>query len=175
MNNFLSEENIDLHREYVRTKRLKYSILESSIPKLKDATVTDLFRMRMSRRDKSDALPLRAEIELHNVYFSSFCQTRFLRCEQVEKKWGSCASFLNDIFKRCMELSYGFVTVSAVYGDIILESSSDSLSLFSHGTPMLAIDVCEHAYFADYHFDKERYLINALPYLDLMKISGPIK
>ena len=170
MNNFLSEENIDLHREYVKTQRLKYSILESSIPSLKNAKVNDLFRMRMKALDKSDALTLLSEIELHDIYFSSFCQTRFLRSRYVEKAWGSSASFLNDVFKKCMDINYGFVTVSVDCGNILLESSVDNLGLFSHGAPLLAIDVCEHAYFLDYYFDKERYLVNALPHLDLTKI-----
>ena len=38
-----------------------------------------------------------------------------------------------------------------------------------------AIDVCEHAYFADYGFDKQRYLISALPYLDITKLTLPTR
>ena len=37
--------------------------------------------------------------------------------------------------------------------------------------PILAVDICEHVYFLDYGFDKERFLCRFLPYLSLSKID----
>ena len=54
----LSEENISLHKEYVRQMRLRYSILESDLPRLKGASVSDLPRLRLDKRDLCDALDL---------------------------------------------------------------------------------------------------------------------
>ena len=47
----------------------------------------------------------------------------------------------------------------------------DGLSLCLPAPPALAIDVSEHAYFLDYGFDKQRYIMAALPFLDLSKLS----
>jgi UDP-N-acetylglucosamine--N-acetylmuramyl-(pentapeptide) pyrophosphoryl-undecaprenol N-acetylglucosamine transferase len=69
---FLSEENIDLHREYVRQKKLKYSIIEGSVPEFKGAEVKDIYRMKISARDKTDAIDLLSEITAHDIFFSSF-------------------------------------------------------------------------------------------------------
>ena len=37
-------------------------------------------------------------------------------------------------------------------------------------TPCLAIDLCEHAYFWDYGFEKEEYIRRAIEHIDLLKI-----
>ena len=34
------------------------------------------------------------------------------------------------------------------------------------------VDVCEHAYFMDYGYNRERYLLSSLPYLDIAKLSA---
>ena len=39
----------------------------------------------------------------------------------------------------------------------------------------LAVDLCEHAYFYDYGFDKKSYLKAALSSLDLSKIENTVE
>ena len=48
--------------------------------------------------------------------------------------------------------------------------TSDSSTPFSGTSPALAIDLCEHAYFGDYLFNKDAYLKNAINLLDINKI-----
>ena len=43
---------------------------------------------------------------------------------------------------------------------------------FIKGEPRLAIDLCEHAYFIEYGFDKERYLEDLLRHLDLSRLKS---
>ena len=172
MNEFLSEENIALHREYLRTKKLKYSILESSIPKLRDAEVKDVFRMRLDSRDKRDIVLLLPEIKLHDVYFSSFGKTRFPHSALIAKSHGSEAAFLNEVYRSCIATMYGFVCVFLVGDRTVIYGFENYEDVFKFGVPLLAVDVCEHAYFMDYGFDKERYLLSALPYLDITKLNA---
>ena len=44
MNLFLSEENIKRHLEHLRTQKLKYSILEKSVPELKGKSIKEILR-----------------------------------------------------------------------------------------------------------------------------------
>ena len=172
MNEFLSEENIALHCEYLRNKRLKYSILEGSIPALKGANVRDVLRMRLKQYDRRDALVLLPEIKVHELFFSSFSSARFPHSDLVCDGWGNEAAFLNEIFSVGMALRCGFVCIYFSGSRIIVRGFDDCLDVFEFGEPQLAIDVFEHAYFMDYGFDKERYLISALPYLDITKITA---
>ena len=72
-----------------------------------------------------------------------------------------------------MSLNYGFVCVYLKGGGVVLKGLYDCEQLSHLGTPILAVDVCEHTYFMDYGFDKQRYLIQSLPYLNLAKLSVP--
>ena len=171
---FLSEENINLHRDYVRNTKLKYSIIESSISKLKGAGVREVLSMKLSQRDKDDALRLLPEIAIHDIYFSSFDDRRFPHSALVAKHWGSESAFLNEVYRNCMAIKYGFVAIFRFRNIIAVKGFEDCLEIFKAGTPLLAVDVCEHVYFMDYGFDKERYLVNALSYLDITKLTADI-
>ena len=172
MNEFLSEENILLHREYLKNKRLKYSILEDSAPSLKGADVRDVLRMRLNQYDRRDAISLLPEIKLHELFFSSFSSARFSHSDLVCDGWGNEAAFLNEIFIVGMSLICGFVCIYFSGARITVRGFVNCLDVFKFGEPLLALDVFEHAYFMDYGFDKERYLISALPYLDITKITA---
>ena len=172
MNRFLSEESITRHSDYVRQKRLKYSIIESSVPLLKGSDIGDIYRMKIAPCDKRDAIGLMSEIRLHDVFFSSFGIPAYPRATTVASAYGNEANFLNLIYRKCLALPHGFVLIY-LFGDRIeVRECTDFASAFYRHAPALAIDVCEHAYFTDYGFDRERYLISALPYLDLTRLSA---
>ena len=166
---FLSDGAIALHREYIRQKRLKYSIIESYLPRIKGAGVKDILRLGLTRRDRADVLALLPEITLHEIYFASFSDTRYVRSEAVSHIFGSEAAYLNHLFALTKNYDRGFLTVSR---DGTASVVTDPFDAFVRGEPILAVDLCEHAYFLDYGFDKERYLISCLSYLDLTKITS---
>ena len=171
MQRFLSEENITLHRDYVRVKRLKYSIIESSVSALKDADIGEIFRMKIDSRDKRDAITLLSEIKLHEIFFSSFSDSPYPRSESVANGYGNEANFLNLLYKEAMALPYGFILVYQLGQRIEVKRTYAFPSALRYTYPSLAIDVCEHAYFMDYGFDKERYLVSLLPYLNIALLS----
>ena len=171
MNRFLSEESIALHKEYVRQRRVKYSIIESSVEALRGAQIRDVYRLRISSRDRHDALALLTEIELHELFFSSFCERLYPRSSLVASAYGSEADFLNLIYRMALELPYGFVLIYLIGGRLEVRGLTDTQDAFRTYSPTLAIDVCEHVYFTDYGFDKARYLSTALPYLDFTRLS----
>lgn len=164
---FLSDENIALHKEYLRQMRLKYSILESSIPALCGAGVGGVMRLRLERRDRDDALSLLPGIVLHEIFFTSFSAVLYPRSSVLAKKYGSEATFLNELYRLSINAAYGFLVVDRGGGASVV---TDYLGAFRYADPVLALDLCEHAYFLDYGFDRERYLVSALSYFDLTKI-----
>ena len=171
MNRFLSDESIALHSDYVRIKRLKYSIIESSVPRLKGAKIKDIYRMRIAPYDKRDALDLLSEIALHELFFASFSKAPYPASQTVRSAYGSEANFLNTIYKMATSLPYGFILVYSLQGRVEIRECTDFKSAYYRSEPVLALDVCEHVYFSDYGFDKERYLSESLPYLDLTRLT----
>ena len=171
MTEFLSESSIELHREYLRQTRLKYSILEKSIKGLKEAKIADITRQNLGRKDKQDSLYLLGEVLGHELFFDSFGEVTYPPCPPAEARFGSSAALLNEIYKCASALRYGYVGVCISRRDIRVEGAELGYQLYEYGEPILVLDVCEHAYFADYAFDKEKYLLRAIPYLALGKIS----
>jgi Fe-Mn family superoxide dismutase len=164
----LSDENIALHKEYVRQMRLKLSIIESYIPTIRNMSVRDVLSLRLDKRDRRDILALLPEISIHDLYFSSFTGNKNIPSEAVRKRFGSESAFLNTLYREALEMHYGFL---AIFENGSFSKVSDYPSVYTRSAPVLAIDLCEHAYFLDYGFDRERYIISCLTYLDLGKIK----
>ena len=141
------------------------------MPKLKGAQIRDVYRMRLAPYDKRDALELLSEIALHELFFVSFSHSPYPAADAVRRAYGSEANFLNRIYKQAMSLPYGFLLVYSFGGRIVVRECTDLRSAYYRSAPVLALDVCEHVYFSDYGFDKERYLLAALPYLDLTRLT----
>ncbi len=170
MTEFLCEDSIHRHREYLRTKRLKYSILNKSLKGLESENIREIARQKMDAEAKREALALLGEIKAHELYFDSFGAVRYPSSPLAVRQYGSCAALLNTIFRRCLDTRYGFVCAGIENGRVVVFHEFTEYLLFLRHTPLLAVDVCEHAYFADYGFDKERYLYTALSYLALNKL-----
>jgi Fe-Mn family superoxide dismutase len=171
MLDFLSEESIEIHKEYLRSLTLKYSILEKSVNGIKDKSLKEITRQKLKREDKVCVLELLSEMSLHNIFFTSFREKSNNSSKIVSKSFGSEASLLHKLFKMGMDMRYGFLCLYTINDKIQVYASENLTDLVIPVIPLLAIDVCEHAYFLDYRFDKERYLCAALSHLDLSKLE----
>lgn len=167
MNAFLSEEEILKHKEYLRQLKLKYSILEKSIPGIENKDFRDISRM-LRTDEREEVLKLLSKIRLHELYFSSFSDTPMKKNSFVSEQFGSEANFLYNLFKICKNAYPSFLCITVRKGRIFPVLTED---FFSLNTPLLAIDLYEHAYFGDYGFNREKYLESALSYLDLDRIK----
>jgi len=164
---FLDEDSIRIHKEYVENLGLRYSILEKSIEEIKGKKVRELLKMRLSERDRQDVLDLLPEIVLHKLYFSSFSEKEQETSVNVRSQYGSEAAFLNALYKEGINLRDGFLVIYKNRGKIEYAASSDYKVLFVKAEPIIALDLCEHAYFLDYGFRKKDYLFNSLSHLRL--------
>ena len=168
MTEIFSEENLALHREYVRKLRLKYSILETSLPELSGAPIETALRLRLTSVDRADVIRLLPEIELHEIFFSSLTEEKYPNSDSVVKRFGSVAAYLDMLYRLLREASHGFLIIRQ-NGDCSVVTKY--YRAFCCGRPVLAIDMCEHAYFLDYGFDRERYIYSCLSRLDIGKIK----
>lgn len=165
INAVISEEALKMHGEYLRELRLKYSVLEKSYPELSGKSLFDISKARV--RGREEAILLKSEIMLHELYFSSFgegCRPSGV----VRRCYGSEANFLYEMFLCAKECKDGFAVIYLRNGKLLFTAGECDL-LLKIANPILAVDLCEHAYFLDYGFDKNSYLRKLLPYLNISK------
>lgn len=168
---FLSEESVREHKAYLASLKLKYSILEKSIPRLKGVTLEEIYGLHLSRSERREAVELYCEIRLHEVFFSSFSEHVGVPSRFIQEEYGSCASFIHEMQRASRRLSFGFACYCILGREGRIVASRNYEEIFEAGTPVLALDVFEHAYFRDFGFDKGRYIASSLSHLDLSLVD----
>ena len=93
MISFLSDENLEIHKSFERTQKIRYSIFEKSIQGIKNQSIEEISRQKLKKRDKHDVLYLLSDITLHNIFFNSFADNTFQGSEIIRSSFGSEAAF----------------------------------------------------------------------------------
>lgn len=157
MRQFLSEENITRHKDYLNSMRGKLSIIEKSFNDKKN----------MDIKTRNEYNYLRKCISSHELFFNSF-KLSSGKCANIKKYFSSKERFIYDLMEISKNKESGFIYV---YVDKRktpqIDYSTDFSDPYSKFEPILAFDLYEHVYFADYGFKKADFLKNALVYLDL--------
>lgn len=156
-----------MHAEHLRTLKLQMSIFEKSYPELSGKSCREILRLPLKRTEREAAAALKADILAHELYFSSFSSPH-QKSDCVRGAYGSEANFIYQLY-RAAEGEDGFLFIKPDRrGTPIWQICHRSLEGYlSAATPILAVDLCEHAYFYDYGFDRLSYLKNALANIDL--------
>lgn len=163
---FISDEAYTAHLDYVNTSKLKYSILEKSYPIVKGRSLLEIGKQRLPKDVKCEMINLRCEILCHELYFSSFGR-QYQNCNLVGKRFGSVASFLYNLSSIARSVKQGFLIIYERGEEFLIYCGDDYSEIFLRHKPLLCIDLYEHAYFKDYGFNKEKYVTEALSYLNL--------
>lgn len=172
MNLFLSDSSIKRHLEHLRGERLRYSILEKSVPELKGCSMSEIVRLSINRDIKDEAISLLWYIKAHECFFNSFCYNQSMGDGGMKHSL-SKEKNIYEIYTEALSHDYGFLFV---YPDrqgnprIVFAEKSDGA--FIKYEPYLAIDLYEHTYFLDYGFDKKQFLKNSLIYLDISSLDN---
>ena len=164
---FLSDRSLKLHKEYLEKLKLQYSILEKSFPSIVGKSISDIQRMKL--RDKDEIISLRCNVKCHELFFDSFGAGN-QASKLVKDCFGSEAGFLYEIYAAAKNVDNGFAFITVRHGrPEVLFGTYTALMKLSR--PLLVLDLCEHAYFLDYGFDKDEYTRRMLPYLNLNKLG----
>ena len=169
---FISDTNRAYHEEYLRNQRLRLSIFEKSYPQIVGKDYKALTGIRLPKGEREELLKIKKDILSHEVFFSSFGVSNE-KCEAVKKQYGSEASFLYLLFCECNKCDGNFLYVyTDRTGGVRYTVDGGAFVDFS---PVLAVDLCEHAYFYDYGFDRSKYLKAALSEINLLKIANTVE
>ena len=171
LSSFLSEKSIYLHKEYLKTERARYSILEKSFSCISGKSFSEIYAMRrIDRDDRAKILARLASVTMHDIYFYSFTLTP-APCEAVREYYSSESAFLYEAWLLGREKRCGFLYFYLDRrGKPCFDFTDTGLSALMRVEPRLAVDLCEHAYFLDYGFDSGEYLRRALGYLDISRL-----
>ena len=164
----ISDRALDMHKEHVRDLKLRLSILEKSYPELAASECRDIMRLRS--KYKREAVFLKCEIKMHELFFSSFGEG-YQRSSKIKEQFGSESGFLYEILSFARDKKCDYILISLTKRERIAFNFGASELLLSDGVPLLCIDLCEHAYFLDFGFQREEYLKRVLPYLNLAAID----
>jgi len=165
---FISETSLKEHEEYLAMLKCKASVYKKSgIDVFSGAHIN--IRPSCTDAERKKIVRLAEEIVFHDVYFSSFGKT-FAPSFKVRESFGSENNFAYEITRFAEDLSDGFI---CIYTDKVGRVGFSHSSRLPKGVNLrLAIDLCEHAYFRDYGFKRERYLRAALEHLDFGRLSA---
>jgi len=167
---FISEDNYALHREYLETLKLKYSVFSKSYPKIPCGTLSQLKRAAIGRDEREEGLLLLGEIVAHEKYFASFCE-RTKPNSKIRQEHGSEASFVYDIFTLTNKSRSDWMLICITKSTPRIVFTDFPYKVLLKEDVRLAVDLCEHAYFNDYKFRREEYIKRALASLDLSKLG----
>ena len=167
---FISERALSLHKEYVENERLRLSVFKKTYPELTGNSVRDILRSRC--KEKREVARLKLNVACHKLYFSSFGR-QYSASEAVRRSYGSEATFLYELGRTSDGCGEKFVFVYSDGCEVNILSGNEWELARIKGN-ILVLDLCEHAYFLDYGFDRSAYVKKMLPYLDLSKLDKKI-
>ena len=167
---FISETAQNEHREYLVNLKHKANIWKKSGIAVVGASDREIFSLRLSRQEKESLIELRDEIKLHEIYFDSF-RFSYMPSVLVKKSFGSENNFAYELSRLAKVSKANFISV---YVDKYNKVGFCEGAQIPFGASVkLALDICEHAYFRDYGFNKEKYIRSAVAHLNLAKLAPP--
>lgn len=142
---FISAQALELHREYAFALQTKKTMCAS----------------------RKAAAAIENEIRAHALYFSSFRHERS-RSQRIKEGYRSENRFCFLLSEYAKNLRFGFLYIYPIARHPYVGYGVEERNI---DRAVLAIDLCEHAYFLDYGFDFSAYLSAALSHLDFSRLK----
>ena len=167
---FLSERSILLHKEYLNSLILKSNIFEKSYRELKNEKNSDVIKSKIKNEEKRKYLTLIMKIKAHRIFFESF-SNEYARPKCLKNDYSSAEDFLYKVRCAAEDEDSKFLYVVKNKDKISYLTVRSFTDFLDMERVILAIDLCEHAYFYDYGFDKDSYIRAAVSRLNLGKLE----
>ncbi len=162
----ISQETIEYHyskhhRKYVET----LSTLVLHEPGLKEASLVDVVRAASASKQRA-LFNNAAQVWNHNFYWQSICPPGSARepegelARLIDSAFGSVAALVGALRQEAeTHFSNGWVWLLLEDDALVIRSFHDADTPLVHAgvTPLLTIDVWEHAYYIDYRNDRADY------------------
>ena len=178
--NGLSEKQLDAHfklyKGYV-TKVNEISQLSKNPEDFKGSNPT-FSEMRNQKLGETYALN---GVKLHELYFENICDPKGEPSEELNKLISGCFKDKDEMIAYLKEVALSVRGWAIVALDCLTQSLRViGADLHDYGavwgaTPIIVIDVYEHAYFMDYGSDRGAYLDKILPNLNWDVINERVK
>lgn len=132
------------------------------------------------KTDQEDILFNLGGVINHNLYWKSIHPTIHQKPtgnlkRQIEKQYTTYENLLNLLKENALKVKGSGYTFLVIGNNNTLEiintKNQDSPYLYGY-TPILAIDLWEHAYYINYENERARYLDNLLPLLDFTNANN---
>ncbi len=162
---FIDEAAYAQHTAYARQLAAREQLLRRG--RVSDErSLFELYRHR-TRADTRPLYEIRVEAMSHELYFSSFCVYPSIS-DTFCRTYGGLTSFFHRLCEQAMA-ARAFLYIGTERGTLI---TSDDIGVFLRKKqwPLLCIDVCEHAYFSDYGFERTAYVKAAVGHLDVARL-----
>ena len=161
---FLSPESIAAHRTYMqqiisREEALRHGQMYD------DRSPEQLYRDR--RRD-GELYNLCAEALAHKLYFSSFVPYATVS-DALGRRFGGLTTLFGELWTAAHAAERFLFIGTDRRGELLVHGELGRF-LARRCRPTLALDLCEHAYFSDYGFNRDAYVRAALGHLDLGRL-----
>ena len=131
----------------------------------------EIKRARIEKALKEEILNLLFEIEAHELFFTSFSEKN-TKCRELRDSYSSEEAFLYEVYECAAKCDDKFLLVCRDNRGLIrILNFKEYADEYPKNAAYLSLDVCEHTYFLDYGFDRDRYLKNSISHLCISKLA----
>ena len=168
MSMFLSASSVNEHKDYLSSLKCKAGIWQKDGVDIEKMSEREIFSLPFTRKEREELLSLKREIRMHELYFNSF-RPSYAPSQTVKSQFGSENNFAYLLSKEAENIRIGFLCVYKDSRGCIGFCHEEKL--YGRVTPVLTLDLSEHAYFRDYGFRKDKYVRGAIAHLNLSTLD----
>ena len=136
---------------------------------------------KMNFDNKEDIMFNLGGVVNHNIYFKSMSPNKnmpnVILNDMVNRKFGNLDNFKKEFKEKALSLKgsgYTFLVVDDNNNLDIINLSNQDSSYFHDLTPLIALDMWEHAYYINYENKKDIYVDNFFDVLDFSQANNKI-
>jgi len=179
---YLNQETINIHYQiYLDNLKILNQLLKTEnynfSHSLKDLIQSiDIFNLSI----RGEILYYLSSVLNHNLYFYNISNQKNTKPigeikKAIERQFGNYPEFQKEFTEKAMNLKgsgYTFLTLDEKEELKIINTSNEDSPYYYGMTPIICLDLWEHAYFLQYRNNKKSYVDNFFKMIDFVKINN---